>query len=173
MRKLVPEALTQASFAPFGDVLETGRMDHPTYPINNGFTQRYHAMSAVRADEEGVILSIFETSSFGLPLVIKKLERHPKGSQSFMPIGSSATRGFYVVVAEGGSAPDPGTLRAFAVRPGQGVNIAAGVWHHPNIVEGQAQQFLVVDRADPASNLEEFTFPDSWETVMLDPAGAD
>lgn len=168
MKKLKVEPLTQAAFAPFGDVLEVGRTDHPSYPINNGFTQRFHAISAVSARGEGVILSIFETRSFGLPLTIEMLERHPEGSQSFMPIGASAQAGFFVVVAEGKDAPDPGTIRAFAAEAGQGVNFAAGVWHHPNIVKSGAQQFLVVDRADPATNLEEFHFPADWEDIVLE-----
>lgn len=168
MKMLSPEPLTQAAFARFGDVLDTSRSDHPTYPINDGFTQRYHALTKVQAEGDGVILSIFETSTFGLPLRIKMLERHPFGSQSFIPIGESASAGFYVVVAEGETEPDPLTLRAFEVAPGQGVNFHAGVWHHPNIVKTGAQQFLVVDRADPSTNLEEFFFPESWEQLVLE-----
>ena len=98
MKLLTPEPLTQAGFAAFGDVLDTRRSDHPTYPINDGYTQRYHALSEVEATAGGVILSIFETSSFGLPLTIRMLERHPFGSQSFIPIGEAANTGFYVVV---------------------------------------------------------------------------
>ena len=169
MPDLKIEALSQTAFAPFGDVLETGRSDHPTYPINDGFTQRYHALSDVGIEGQGAIISIFETKSFGLPLQIKMLERHPFGSQSFMPIGENAGQSFFVVVAEGETAPDPATLRAFLVEPGQGVNFHAGVWHHPNIVRSGAQQFLVVDRADPASNLEEFFFPKEWAEVWLRP----
>jgi ureidoglycolate lyase len=167
MKTLLPEPLTQQSFAPFGDVLETGRLDHPTYAINDGFTQRYHGLSTVQAEGEAVLLSIFETRSFGLPLRIKMLERHPLGSQSFIPIGTTALSGFYVVVARGQNEPDPRSLRAFEVAPGQGINFAAGIWHHPNIVRSGTQQFLVVDRADPASNLEEFFFPENWEAVEL------
>ena len=75
-----------------------------------------------------------------------------------------------MVVAEGDGEPDPATLRAFEAAPGQGVNFAAGVWHHPNIVKAGKQQFLVVDRADPATNLEEFFFPEEWEEIRLDPS---
>lgn len=167
MKLLTPEPLTQAGFAAFGDVLDTRRSDHPTYPINDGFTQRYHALSAVDVKDGGVILSIFETKSFGLPLPIRMLERHPFGSQSFIPIGETADTGFFVVVAEGEGEPDPTTLRAFEVLPGQGVNFGAGVWHHPNIVKSGVQKFLVVDRAEPSTNLEEFFFPESWEDIVL------
>lgn len=170
MKTLIVEPLSQAAFARFGDVLDTGRDDHLAYPINDGFTQRYHALSSVEAKGDGVIISIFETSSFGLPLTVKMLERHPFGSQSFTPIGTQANAGFFVVVAEGDGEPDPATLRAFEAAPGQGVNFATGVWHHPNIVKAGKQQFLVVDRADPATNLEEFFFPEEWEEIRLDPS---
>jgi len=161
VKTLIVEPLSQAAFARFGDVLDTGRDDHPAYPINDGFTQRYHALSSVEAKGDGVIISIF---------TVKMLERHPFGSQSFTPIGTQANAGFFVVVAEGDGEPDPATLRAFEAAPGQGVNVAAGVWHHPNIVKAGKQQFLVVDRADPATNLEEFFFPEEWEEIRLDPS---
>ena len=60
------------------------------------------------------------------------------------------------------------TIRAFRVSAGQGVNFHAGVWHHPNIVIEGSQTFLVVDRSDPASNLEEFTFSDEVGPIWLD-----
>ena len=167
MKVLSPEPLSQAAFAPFGDVLDTNRDDHPTYPINDGFTQRHHGLSTVDVTGGEVILSIFETTSFGLPLTIRMLERHPFGSQSFIPIGETAHAGFFVVVAEGKEEPDPTSLRAFEVLPGQGVNFAAGVWHHPNIVRSGMQKFLVVDRAEPSTNLEEFFFPENWEEIVL------
>ena len=72
------------------------------------------------------------------------------------------------MVAEGEQAPDPETIRAFRVGAGQGVNFHAGVWHHPNIVIAGRQTFLVVDRADPASNLEEFTFAEETGPIWLD-----
>ncbi len=83
-------------------------------------------------------------------------------------MGDSGTRDFLIVVAEGDKAPDPDTIRAFRVGKGQGVNFRAGVWHHPNIVIEGSQTFLVVDRADPASNLEEFTFPDDVGPIWLE-----
>lgn len=169
MKVLSPEPLTQAAFAPFGDVLDTRRDDHPTYPINDGYTQRFHGLSTVDVTGGEVILSIFETTSFGLPLTIRMLERHPFGSQSFIPIGETAHAGFFVVVAQGKDEPDPASMRAFEVLPGQGVNFAAGVWHHPNIVKSRVQKFLVADRAEPSTNLEEFFFPESWEEIVLKP----
>lgn len=168
MKRLTIEPLEQGAFAPFGDVIDTRRRDAQNVAINDGFTQRHHALSPVQTEGNDPILSVFETRSFGLPLQIRMLERHPRGSQAFIPMGDSGTRDFLIVVAEGDGAPDPETIRAFRVSAGQGVNFHAGVWHHPNIVIEGSQTFLVVDRSDPASNLEEFTFSDEVGPIWLD-----
>ena len=168
MKRLNIEPLEQSSFAPFGDVIDTRRADAQRVSINDCFTQRHHALSPVQTEGNGPILSVFETRSFGFPLQIRMLERHPNGSQAFIPMGDSGTRDFLIVVPQGEQAPDPDTIRAFRVGSGQGVNFHAGVWHHPNIVIEGSQTFLVVDRADPASNLEEFTFPDDIGPIWLE-----
>ena len=169
MKRLTIEPFEQSAFARFGDVIDTRRADAQHCPINDGFTQRHHALSPVQAEGNSPILSIFETLSFGFPLQIRMLERHPHGSQAFIPMGDSGrTRDFLIVVAEGEQAPDPETMRAFRVSAGQGLNFHAGVWHHPNIVIEGSQTFLVVDRADPASNLEEFTFSEEVGPIWLD-----
>ena len=73
---------------------------------------------------------------------VKLLERHPFSSQLFVPL--NAPERYLVVVAlprpeapgvdvrrEGAAPPDTTTLRAFMASRHQGVNYAAGVWHHP------------------------------------------
>ena len=167
MKTLTIEPLEQASFARFGDVIDTQRSDGQTYPINDGYTRRHHGLSAIVAQGAGPILSVFVTQSFGFPLQIRMLERHPRGSQAFIPIGSTAMHDFLVVVAEGEPSPDPATLRVFRASGGQGVNVHAGVWHHPNIVLEGSQSFLVVDREQPSSNLEEYTFPATVRPIWL------
>ena len=84
------------------------------------------------------------------------LERHPKGSQAFVPLGR---RDWLAVVAE---RPEPEACRAFLCRGDQGLQYAANVWHHPLLVIGEAQDFLVVDRQGEGPNLEEVFF----ETVL-------
>ncbi len=144
---IVAEPLTVDAFAPFGQVIEA---DPATArEINQGFTTRFHALACVVSDA-GVMLSIFRGRP--RPLEIAMLERHPFGSQAFMPLGS---RDWLVVVAE---RPDPSALRAFRARGDQGVQYASGVWHHPLLVLGAPQDFLVVDRDGPGPNLEEVAF---------------
>ena len=150
---MVIEELTAEAFAPFGQVIDLSA--DRAFEINDGFTTRHHALAQVSSDAD-VILSIFEGRP--RPLSIAMLERHPKGSQAFMPLDA---RDWLAVVAE---TPAPDALRAFRCRGTQGLQYAPGVWHHPLLVLDHAQRFLVVDRDGPGDNLEEVFF----EPVRLD-----
>lgn len=146
--------LTKAAFAPFGDVIEA---DPATMRfINGGTTERFHALSAAEAIGDGarVILNIFRGQPRAFPYAIEMMERHPFGSQSFVPLND---RPFLVVVAEdeGGK---PGTPRVFLARGDQGVNYRANVWHYPLMALGEPSDFLIVDRDGPGNNLAEFFF---------------
>ena len=152
MRTLTPLPLTREAFAPFGDVIETAGARH--YPINEGTTERFHDLAAldVAAGEGRAIVSIFRGQPRVLPLAIRMMERHPLGSQAFMPLSDNP---WLVVVARPGVPPGPEDLVAFRPGPGQGVNYARGVWHHPLIALGAVSDFLVVDRAGPGANCDE------------------
>ena len=153
MRTLVPEPLTREAFSPFGQVLQTEGAD--SFAINNGMTDRFHALSTVETDPGGnAILSVFRSRRWADPILIKMLERHPLGSQAFMPLSD---HDWLVVVAE---APVAEALRCFRARGDQGVQYAACVWHHPLLVLQAQQDFLIVDRDGPGENLEEIDLPD-------------
>ena len=141
------EPLSAAAFAPFGDVIEA--RPETAVEINAGYTTRFHALATAETDDK-VIMSIFQGRP--RPLEAAMLERHPLGSQAFVPLGGQP---WLVVVAK---QADPTALRAFLCRGDQGVNYRAGVWHHPLLVLGDAQDFLVVDRAGQGQNLEEVFF---------------
>ncbi len=161
MRRLRPEPLTAAAFAPFGAVIEA---DPATArPINGGFTTRFDALATVDAGPDGAaILSIFR--GLPRPLVLEMLERHPLGTQTFVPL---APRPWLVAVAE---SPEAQALRVFIARGDQGVQYGRGVWHHPLLVIGQPQDFLVADRAGPGPNCDEAAFA---APVGIDLDGAD
>lgn len=141
---LKAELLTAAAFAPFGDVIEA---DPATaFEINAGFTTRFHKLATADTDDR-VILSIFKGRP--RPLSVAMLERHPLGSQAFVPLGGAD---WLAVVAD---APTPEACRLFRCRGDQGLQYARGIWHHPLLVLGEAQDFLVVDRDGKGENLEE------------------
>jgi ureidoglycolate lyase len=154
LKKLTIQPLTRQAFAPFGDVLEA---DPSTMKlINGGTTERFHALGQAEAIGEGagVILNIFRGQPRKFPYAVDMMERHPFGSQSFTPLSG---RPFVVVVSEDDDGK-PGTPQAFLAAAGQGVNYRANVWHHPLMALNAVSDFLVVDRAGPGNNLEEYFF---------------
>lgn len=149
---LLIHPLTRQAFAPYGDVIET---DPSTVRlINNGTTERFHRLSVTEAEGEGVIISLFRSQPRQFPYEIGMMERHPFGSQSFLPISG---RPFLVAVSDdlGGR---PGEPMVFLARGDQGVNYRRNIWHHPLMALEAPGDFLVVDRDKPENNLEEFHF---------------
>jgi len=162
--RLEPAPLTAEAFAPFGDVIETS--GHKPRSINEGTTWRYHDLATIDVDRQGgrPLLNIFVARPQSLPLRIVMVERHPLGSQAFVPLDGA---GFLIVVAPPGVQPQPGDLRAFLADNGQGVNYAPGVWHHPVIAIDRETSFLVIDRGGEGANCDECRF-DEDEDIRLD-----
>ena len=158
--------LTRAGFAPFGDVVET--TDVKPKLINEGFAERFDDLARIDVAAEGgeVNVSLFTGSARPAPLLIKLMERHPLGSQLFMPL--SGMPWLVVVCAD----PDvPSSYRAFAASGRQGVNYARNCWHHPLLVFENASPFMVVDRKGTGSNLEEKWLEEAnWLRVAADGA---
>jgi ureidoglycolate lyase len=156
------EPLTKAAFAPFGTVIE--RDGAEIRMINEGTTTRYHALSGVDVAAGGgtAILSIFAGTPRPVPIEISMMERHPIGSQAFMPLSD---HDWLVVVAPTNgddSAPDFNGLRCFHARGDQGVSYAPHVWHHPLLVR-QPQDFLIADRAGPEGEPDSANLQEHWE----------
>lgn len=149
MRRIVPEPLTADAFAPFGDVIEAND-DAEVIPINYGWTTRFNALADVAVGDGRAILSIFRSKPL-TPPVLKIFERHPLGSQAFMPLTG---RPFLVAVAPPGDF-DPAAVRVFRAGASQGVNYAKGTWHHFLLALDAESDFLVVDREGPGENLDE------------------
>ena len=157
-RTIEARPLTREAFAPYGTVIETDGA--ASYPINDGTTTRFHALA--EADVDGPVgLSIFRGQPFAPPLTIAMMERHPLGSQAFVPLQD---RPWLIVVArdEGGR---PGPPVAFRATGRQGVQYPRGRWHHPLIALEAEGDFLVVDRIGGGSNLEEFEYPEPFTAV--------
>ena len=154
MTKLKLERLDKASFAEFGDVIE---MDGSAwYPINKGTTRRYHHLGTVQIQggDGQAGISLARGDAFSFPLRIHMLERHPLGSQSWIPCNQTP---FVAVVAPNGpdGKPDETRIRAFYVEGNQGVNYHLGTWHHPLLPLGKQGDFVVVDRIGNAPNCDE------------------
>lgn len=157
MKKLAIEPLTRAAFEPFGDVIELEGAKQ--VPINLGTTIRFHDLARIDVEDEGgrALVNLFRGQPRVLPFEVSMLERHPLGSQAFLPLND---RTYLVVVAPAGEL-DEGAIRGFVTSGWQGVNYAKGVWHHPLIALGEVSDFIVVDRGGDGCNLNELQLRES------------
>ena len=153
------QRITPEAFAPFGDVL--GPFGQPDKMINAGLCGRYHDVAALDFSDGRAGISVFHAEPRAFPYTLDLMERHPDGSQAFIPMHRKP---FLVTVA-----PDedgrPGTPLAFVTEPGRGVNFHRNVWHgvltplqHPGV-------FAVVDRIGEGANLEEFQFEQAFTVI--------
>ncbi|HEV3424624.1 MAG TPA: ureidoglycolate lyase [Paraburkholderia sp.] len=161
MKTLQMERLTRAAFAPFGDVIELDGARH--FPINGGTTERYHDLATVDVGEQGgrPLINLFRAQPRALPIEINLMERHPLGSQAFLPLAQVS----YVVVVAPAGEFDPAQMRAFWTGGWQGVNYAKGVWHHPLLALERVSDFVVVDRGGEQPNCDELVLPERWRLV--------
>jgi ureidoglycolate lyase len=151
-RRVVAGPLTAAAFAPFGEVLEAAGA--PDRVINRGMCGRWHDRAGLDFAGGRAGISLFRAEPRGLPMPLDMVERHPDGSQAFLPMTADP---FLVVVApdEGGR---PGLPLAFVTAAGQGVNYRRGAWHAVLAPLSAPGLFAVVDRIGPGDNVEEHWF---------------
>lgn len=95
-------------------------------------------------------MSIFSAKPRTMPIALSVMEYHPLGTQAFFSLEGVP---YWVVVAKPGEAPQSiADLAVFYAEGHQGVQYAAGVWHHPLLVTEKACDFLVVDRVNGEGN---------------------
>lgn len=149
-------SLTAEVFAPFGDVIEvSGAVDKY---INQGKCARYHDRAQLDFHEGRAGISVFQSQAFDLPIKLEMVERHPDGSQAFLPLSDKP----FVVVVAPDNAGVPGEPVAFITAPGQGVNYHRNTWHGVLTPLHPPGLFAVVDRIGNGPNLEEFWFQNAY-----------
>ena len=151
------QPITAEAFAPFGDLIACD--GDPDKIINQGRCRRFHDRGRLDFGEGAAGLSLFQAEPRPLPLALDMVERHPLGSQAFIPMSRHP---FLVIVApdEGGT---PGAPLAFETAPGQAVNYHRGTWHGVLTPLHAPGIFAVVDRIGPEANLEEHWFAPPYE----------
>jgi len=151
--KIEIQPISAEAFAPYGDLIDCA--GDPDAIINLGKCGRYHDRAQMDFDSARAGISLFNAEIRTLPYEFDLVERHPLGSQAFIPMSHD---GFLVIVA-----PDendtPGTPVAFETKPGQAINFHKGTWHGVLTPLAGTGLFAVVDRIGVGNNLEEFPYP--------------
>jgi ureidoglycolate lyase len=155
--------LTAAAFSPFGELVEPDAGE--LIAINQGFASRANDLARVDVAAGGgsINVSLFVAQPRPQPIDVKLMERHPLGSQLFFPLQDKP---WLVLVCTDPLVPD--SYRAFVATGRQGVNYARNIWHHPLLVLGAGDRFLVVDRKGPGNDLEEIWLDDN-NRLSVDP----
>jgi len=144
-----PKLITKENFSKFGDMITTA--DIKPIEINEGYAKRFDGIANLNTSKDNgeTIISIFSALKRSFPLKIDMMEKHPLGSQAFIPMKQTT---FLVLVAPEGNNPDLNKIEAFIVPPEIGVNYNPGTWHFP-LIATEDMNFLVVDRKGSGDNL--------------------
>ena len=166
LKTIRAEPLTPEGFAPFGEVIEV-RDSANHFPINYGYGERFHELATADTSDHGgrTVMGILQAKAMAMPLVVKTMERHPMGSQAFIPLSVSR---YLIIVAEKGEFC-PQKIKAFYGESHQGVNYFKGTWHHFCAPLSPSCNFLMIDREGPGNNCDEVQLePQDWLQVELD-----
>jgi len=158
--RIIARPLSAEAFAPYGDVLSVE--GEPDRLINQGLCGRYHDRAKLDFGPEARAgISLFKAELRALPHTLDMMERHPDGSQAFLPMDMHP---FLVIVAQddGGK---PGEPAAFLTHTGEGVNYHRGTWHGVLTPLAGNGLFAVVDRIGETPNLEEHWFDTPYQVV--------
>ena len=146
---IIPNKITKDNFSSFGDIIST--KDVKPIDINEGYAKRFDNLADIDISNDNgkAIVSIFSALKRNFPMKIDMMEKHPLGSQAFIPMKETT---FLVLVAPQGDKPDINMIKSFIVPPGIGINYKPGIWHFP-LISTVDMNFLVVDRKGPGNNL--------------------
>jgi ureidoglycolate lyase len=144
-----PKPITKENFSKYGDVITTD--DIKPLEINNGYAKRFDAIANLDTSKNNgeTTICIFSALKRSFPMKIDMMEKHPLGSQAFIPMKETT---FLVFVAPEDNKLDLKKVESFIVPPGIGVNYNPGIWHFP-LISTENMNFLVVDRKGSGDNL--------------------
>ena len=144
-----PKPITKENFSKFGDMITTD--DIKPIEINNGYAKRFDGIANLDTSLNNgeTTISIFTALKRSFPMKIDMMEKHPLGSQAFMPMKETT---FLAFVAPPGDLPKIDKIKSFIVPPKKGINYKPGVWHFP-LISTEDTDFLVIDRQGNGNNL--------------------
>ena len=163
MEKIIkPTKISKNNFAEFGELICVEGSN--PININAGYAKRFNDLANIDTlkNKGETIVSIFSALKRSFPMKIDMMEKHPLGSQAFMPMKETT---FLCFVAPLGDFPDLKKIQSFIVPPKTGINYKPGIWHFP-LIATQNTDFLVIDRKGNGNNLIIHEFKE--EKIILD-----
>tara|TARA_Y100000590_G_scaffold84320_1_gene94209 strand:+ start:27 stop:524 length:498 start_codon:yes stop_codon:yes gene_type:complete len=149
-----PQKITRKNFKKFGDLISTRKIK--PININNGYAKRFDNLCAINTSlkKGNTIMSIFSAKKRKFPMKIDMMEKHPLGSQAFVPMSETE---FLVIVAPKSKKPNIKKIKSFIVPKQTGINYKPGIWHFP-LISTKNMNFLVIDRKGMGNNLVIYKF---------------
>ena len=150
MEKIIkPIKITRSNFATYGDLISSD--DIKPMDINAGYAKRFDNLANINTSKDGgkTIVSIFSALKRRFPMKIDMMEKHPLGSQAFIPMKETI---FLCFVAPPGESPEINNIQSFIIPPKTGINYKPGIWHFP-LISTEDTDFLVIDRKGNSENL--------------------
>ena len=150
MKKIIePTKINRKNFSEYGDLISPDNIN--PIDINAGYAKRFDNLANINTSKDSgkTIVSIFSAIKRTFPMKIDMMEKHPLGSQAFIPMQETT---FLCFVAPSGEAPEINKIRAFIIPPKMGINYKPGIWHFP-LISTEDTDFLVIDRKGSGENL--------------------
>ena len=144
-----PKKITRKNFQKYGDLISVKKKK--SININDGYAKRFDNLCRINTSSKKgkTIMSIFSAKKRKFPMNIKMMEKHPLGSQAFVPMNETT---FFVFVAPKGKRPNTKKIESFIVPKQTGINYKPGIWHFP-LISSKNMNFLVIDRKGIGNNL--------------------
>ena len=150
MEKIIrPVKISRSNFGSYGDLISTD--DINPMNINEGYAKRFDNLANLDTSKDSgkTIVSIFSALKRTFPMKIHMMEKHPLGTQAFIPMKETT---FLAFVAPSGESPEIDKIQSFVIPPKRGINYKPGIWHFP-LISTENINFLVIDRKGSGDNL--------------------
>ncbi len=162
MTTITASPLTAESFNEFGDVIQTDGA--ASFEINQGMCTRFHDLAKIETSgpDGHPLISLARGKPYRLPLHLTMVERHPLGSQAFIPLSDNP---FLVIVCQDNNGV-PGIPQAFLTANRQGINYRQNIWHGILTPLHDMSDFIIIDRGGGGNNLEEYFFDQPYQVIV-------
>ena len=137
-----PKPINKENFKKFGDMITTA--DIKPIEINEGYAKRFDGIANLDTSKDNgeTTISIFSALKRSFPMKIDMMEKHPLGSQAFIPMKETT---FLAFVAPQNNKPEIEKIESIIIPPGIGINYKPGIWHFP-LISTEDENFVVIDR---------------------------